>query len=81
MLGFKLFDENKLIRNETLEEIISNWLNEKPYRVIQVNQSIDMHGNLLISFFYWKRRFRNQPKSSVKNHPPGDVDAPVRHRC
>lgn len=52
MFGFKLFDESKLKRNEKIEDVISNWLNEKQYNIIKINQSTDSVGNLLISFFY-----------------------------
>jgi hypothetical protein len=46
-----------------------------------INTSGEGNTDYSVSVQNWKRRFRNQPKSSVKNHPPGDVDAPVRHRC
>jgi hypothetical protein len=53
MIAFKLFDESKLKRNENIDEVITTWLNEKDkFKIIQINQSNDSDGYLLISFFY-----------------------------
>ena len=52
MLGFKLFEESLLKKEGKIEEIISNWLNEQPIKIIKMNQSNDTNGYLLISILY-----------------------------
>lgn len=52
---FKLFDESKLKKNEKIDEVITNWLNEKipqTIKIIHINQSTDLDGYLLISIYY-----------------------------
>ena len=50
---FKLFDEKKLKKNEKLDEVITTWLNEihNDIKIIQINQSTDPDGHLLISLY------------------------------
>ena len=48
---FKLFDEKKLKKNEKLDEVITTWLNENKFESIQINQSTDPDGHLLISLY------------------------------
>ncbi len=52
MQGFKIFDTYKLQRDESLEDHITKWMNEKPRKIIQINQSIDIEEGLIISIFY-----------------------------
>ena len=53
MEAFKLFDESKLKRNEKIDEVITTWLNENNgFKIIQITQSNDSDGYLLISFYY-----------------------------
>ena len=52
MFGFKIFDENHLKKNEKMDEVITTWLNENNFEIIQINQSTYPDGYHLISFYY-----------------------------
>ena len=52
MKAFKVFDETKLKKVEKIDEVITTWLNENNFEIIQINQSTYPDGYLLISFYY-----------------------------